>query len=106
MKTFHHLKKLGVVSIFALLLSACSVGQKQETVGEYVDGSVITANVKAALVESEDTSAGNINVKTINGDTVQLSGFVKSNFEKARAEEIARSVKRVNNVHNDLVVKP
>jgi osmotically-inducible protein OsmY len=37
---------------------------------------------------------------------VQLSGFAKSQREKDRAAELARSVKGVTRVHNGLVVKP
>ena len=89
-----------------LLATGCSVVRKQETVGEYIDGAAITAEVKAKLADSSATSAANINVKTMDAGVVQLSGFAKSQKEKNRAGEIARSVKGVTRVHNDLVVKP
>jgi osmotically-inducible protein OsmY len=44
-------------------------------------------------------------VETLNG-TVQLSGFAKSAAEKAQAENIARNVKNVKGVRNDIVVRP
>ena len=49
--------------------------------------------------------AGAIKVQTLNG-TVQLSGFAKSNAEKAKAEYIARNTKGVREVQNNLAVRP
>jgi hyperosmotically inducible protein len=90
----------------ALMISGCSVARKQETVGQYIDGATVTAEVKAKLANDPETSAANINVKTIDAGVVQLSGFAKSQREKDRAGELARSVKGVTRVHNGLVVKP
>ncbi|GGE56057.1 MAG TPA: BON domain-containing protein [Paenalcaligenes hominis] len=87
------------------LTAGCSVVRNQETVGEYVDGAAVTAEVKARLANDPDTSAANINVKTIDGGVVQLSGFAKSEREKTRAGEVARSTKGVSRVINDLVVR-
>ena len=84
--------------------AGCSVMREQETVDEYVDGTAITAEVKSELANDPTTSAIAISVKTMDGGNVQLSGFVKSEYEKSRAGEIARSVKGVKRVHNDLVV--
>ena len=89
-----------------LMATGCSVARKQETLGEYVDGSTVTAEVKAKLANDPDTSAANINVKTMGGGIVQLSGFAKTQHEKDRAGELARSVKGVTVVRNSLLVKP
>ena len=89
-----------------VMLGGCSVARNQESVGEYIDGSKVTAEVKAKLVNDPTTSAANINVKTIDAGVVQLSGFAKSQQEKDRAGALARSVKGVTQVHNNLVVKP
>lgn len=90
---------------FTLISTGCSVARDQQTVGSYVDDSAITAEVKAKLVEDKTTSAASISVETLNG-TVQLSGFAKSAAERSRAVEIARSVKGVKMVQNNLVVRP
>lgn len=95
-----------IASASMIMVAGCSVARHQESVGEYVDGSVITTEVKAKLTNDPGTSAANINVKTIEGGEVQLSGFTKSQAEKNRAAELARSVKGVTRVHNNLVVKP
>lgn len=88
------------------LIAGCSVAQKQESAGQYVDGTVITTKVKSKLAEDSMVTATNVNVKTIQGGTVQLSGFVKTQEEKDRASQIAESVKGVTSVNNDIVVKP
>lgn len=89
-----------------VLSTGCSVVREQQTVGEAIDSAAITASIKAKLAESSDTSALNIDVKTMDAGVVQLSGFAKSQHEKDRAGQIARSVKGVTQVHNDLIVKP
>jgi len=102
-----HTVSIALFSAAALaFVAACSVARNQETVGQYVDGSAVTAQVKARLAEDQRTSALNINVKTIDGGVVQLSGFAKSQQEKDAATQIARGVKGVSSVHNNLLVKP
>lgn len=88
------------------LIAGCSVAQKQESAGQYVDGTVITTKIKSRLVEDSLVSASNVSVKTMGEGEVQLSGFTKSQEEKDRAGEIAQSVNGVTKVNNDLVVKP
>lgn len=85
--------------------SGCAVGRGQETVGSYVDDTGITAAVKAKFVEDKTVSASALSVETMNG-TVQLSGFAKSTAERSQAETIARGVKNVKAVRNDIVVRP
>ena len=85
--------------------SGCAVGRGQETVGSYVDDAAFTTSVKAKMAEDKTVSATSISVETLNG-TVQLSGFAKSGAEKMQAENIARGVKNVRSVRNDIVVRP
>jgi osmotically-inducible protein OsmY len=85
--------------------TGCSVIRGQETAGAYVDDVAITTAVKAKFVEDKSVDAGAIKVETLNG-TVQLSGFAKSNTEKAQAELLARNTKGVRSVKNDLTVRP
>lgn len=75
-----------------------------EQVGEYIDDSVITAKVKAKLIDDPDLSAAEINVETYKG-LVQLSGFVKDPTDIAKADEVARTVKGVQGVRNDIRLK-
>jgi hyperosmotically inducible protein len=74
------------------------------TAGEIVDDTTLTARVKAALVENDQTKAHQINVAASNG-VVQLSGFVDSASAKSAASQVARTVDGVKSVRNDLDVK-
>ncbi len=80
------------------------VSTSKETTGEAVDDSMLTTSVKTKLVEDSTTKAGQINVGTQNG-VVQLTGFVDSTAAKDRAGELARSVKGVVKVSNDLEIR-
>jgi hyperosmotically inducible periplasmic protein len=94
------------VAAFALLIaSGCAVTRGQESVGAYVDDTTITSTVKGRYVSNKDVDASSISVETLNG-TVMLSGFAKNANEKATAESIARSVKGVKSVKNEIAVRP
>ena len=84
--------------------AACASTSKQESTGEYVDDSVITTKVKALLAEDDFLKSFQISVETYKG-TVQLSGFVDSQKAVDKAGEIARGVKGVKSVKNNLNVK-
>jgi osmotically-inducible protein OsmY len=97
------------VGYFVLLMLiatfvACASTSKQESTGEYVDDSVITTKVKSLLAADDFLKSFQISVETYKG-TVQLSGFVGSEKAVDKAGQIARSVKGVTSVKNDLIVK-
>ncbi|MEO8855899.1 MAG: BON domain-containing protein [Burkholderiaceae bacterium] len=96
---------IAVSAVALLAASGCAVTRGQETVGSYVDDAGITTMVKSRMVENKQVDAGAIKVETLNG-TVMLSGFAKNANEKAMAEEIARGVKNVTSVKNQIVVRP
>ena len=102
MKQAHWTARAGLV-IVALALGACSATRTQQSAGEVVDDSVLTAKVKTALVTDPVTKARQIDVETYRG-VVQLGGFVDSQEQKARAAELARGVTGVQDVRNDLKV--
>lgn len=85
--------------------SGCAIIRGQESVGAYVDDATITTRVKAKFVEDKTVDAGAIKVETLNG-AVSLSGFAKSNAEKAQAEYLARNTAGVRQVLNRLTVRP
>ncbi|MEO8038424.1 MAG: BON domain-containing protein [Betaproteobacteria bacterium] len=87
-----------------IALPGCAVQRGQETVGAYVDDSAITTAVKAKFIENKEVAASSINVETLNG-TVMLSGFAKNDAEKTTAESIARNVKGVKSVTNNIEVR-
>ncbi len=88
-----------------ILSTGCAVVRGQETAGAYVDDAAITTAVKAKYVEDKTVAATSISVETLNG-TVQLSGFAKTQAEKDKAEALARGVKNVRAVRNDIAVRP
>lgn len=94
-----------VAAVALLTATGCAVTRGQETVGSYVDDAAITTSVKARFVDSHDVDAVAISVETLNG-TVMLSGFAKSVMEKQMAERIARGVKGVVAVKNELTIRP
>jgi osmotically-inducible protein OsmY len=85
-------------------LAACAPTPTREGTGEYIDDSVITGKVKAAFAADPMVKATQVQVETFKG-TVQLSGFVDSRESAQRAVEIARSVKGVQSVKNDTVIR-
>jgi len=82
----------------------CASTPTREGTGEYVDDSAITTKVKAAILNEPTLKVFQINVETFKG-TVQLSGFVDSSQSIKRAGEVARGVKGVQSVKNNLIVK-
>ena len=82
----------------------CASTPTRESTGEYVDDSVITTKVKAAILNDPSLKVFQINVETFKGE-VQLSGSVDSTQIVNRAGEVARSVGGVTSVKNDLIVK-
>jgi len=85
-------------------VTGCASTPNQESTGEYIADSVITAKVKASIFNEPTIKATEINVETFKGD-VQLSGFVADPRDAAKAVEIARGVKGVTSVKNDVRVK-
>jgi len=85
-------------------LIGCASTPTRESSGQYFDDSAITTRVKAAIFDDPSLKVLQINVETYKGE-VQLSGFVDSPQNIRRAGEVARSVKGVRSVKNDLIVK-
>jgi hyperosmotically inducible periplasmic protein len=103
--TFRKLAIATLSTVVLLAATGCAVTRGQETVGAYVDDTVITSTVKSRFVEDTQVSAAAISVETLNG-TVMLSGFAKSNLERNAAETIARRVNGVKLVKNEIAIRP
>jgi len=95
---------LALASAVCLYVGGCAATPTARSTGEFVDDASITAKVKAALVQDAIVSAFDVGVDTFKG-VVQLNGFVDTDVQRARAEEIARGVAGVTNVQNRLSVK-
>ena len=77
---------------------------KKESPGEYVEDTVITAKVKAAVLEEPSLKSAEINVETFKG-IVQLTGFVRTRADITKAVKVAKGVKGVKSVKNDMILK-
>ena len=99
-------KYLSAIFLAVLLVTTvgCASTSKQEGTGEFVDDSVITTKVKAAIFNEATLKTFEINVETFKG-VVQLSGFVTSQASINKAVEVTRQVKGVKSVKNDMRIK-
>ena len=95
-------------AILAALAIATTVGcaatAKHESTGQYVDDTAITAKVKKDIFDEPTLKSAEINVETFKG-VVQLSGFVRSQENINTAVQVARNVKGVSSVKNDMRLK-
>ena len=104
MSTIYRMLRLMVCAGLITAFTGCATTPKQESTGQYIDDSVITTKVKAAIFDETTLKTLQINVKTYKG-VVQLSGFVDSAQSVTKAGEVAGRVTGVKEVKNDLVVK-
>jgi osmotically-inducible protein OsmY len=91
---------LAMIAAFA----ACAATPERTSTGEYIDDSVLTTKIKAKLAADDFLKSFQISVESHKG-IVQLSGFVDSQNTIDKAGKIAREVKGVISVKNDLLVK-
>ena len=95
---------LALAAVTMVSVVGCASTQSQEGTGEYVDDSVITTKVKAAIFDEPTLKVAEINVETFKG-VVQLSGFVSSSAAANKAVALAKGVAGVKSVKNDMRVK-
>ena len=85
-------------------LTACQSTPTQESTGQYLDDTAITAKVKAAILNEATLKSAEIKVETFKG-VVQLSGFVSTQADIATAVRVAQGVAGVRSVRNDMRLK-
>jgi hyperosmotically inducible protein len=93
---------LSTIVLTAVL--GCASTRTHEGSGEYVDDSVITTKVKAAMLRTPDVNASEVQVETFKG-IVQLSGFVSTTGDMQRAIVVASAVNGVKSVSNKMQLK-
>jgi len=104
------MKKLNILVRYLMPLmlvasiAGCASTPTHESTGQYVDNTVLTTEVKAAFANDDFLKSFQISVTSYK-DTVQLSGFVNTQAAKDKAGELAKGVKGVKSVKNDLIVK-
>lgn len=92
------------LAIALMSVVGCASTPQKEGTGEYVDDSVITTKVKAAVLGEPTLKSAEINVETFKG-VVQLSGFVSSQTASDKAVAVAHGVGGVKSVQNNMHVK-
>ena len=98
-------KRVAFIGALILALAGCASTSTSTSTGEYVDDTVLTTKVKAALTNEFGTDGlTDMQVETYKG-TVQISGFVDSAAIRARAGNIAAGINGVSRVDNRLAVK-
>lgn len=112
MRNLKNLFTAGALSLStaALFLTGCQSTPFSNRTDERAEGQIandnrITSQVKSGLAQEPVYKFNDVGVKTFAG-TVQLSGFVNTDQQKARAGQIAQNVPGVQRVDNNLSIKP
>jgi osmotically-inducible protein OsmY len=95
---------IGLLATCAIIITACANSGHERSTGTYFDDATITTKVKSALLAEKDVNSFDISVETFN-QTVQLSGFVNSQWQIDKAVQVAKTVAGVEHVKNNLVHK-
>lgn len=100
-----------LAGVMTISMVACSkpadttdVPAPSTTVGTKLDDSVITTQVKAALLADPDIKGLDITVNTRKGE-VQLSGFVDNQVQMDRAATVAHGIEGVTQVTSQMDLK-
>jgi hyperosmotically inducible periplasmic protein len=101
------------VAALAFVLVACNKAPEPPpptpastgTVGTQIDDTVITSNVKTALLAEPDIKSLDISVDTVKG-VVTLTGLVDNQSQIDQAAMVASRTSGTTSVKNDLKVKP
>jgi len=91
-------------AVVLLVTLGCASTRTHEGTGEYVDDTVITTKVKAAIFNEPGLKVSEVKVETFKG-VVQLSGFVSSRADIKGAVRVASAVNGVKSVTNDMQLK-
>ena len=99
----HKIEKLLAVFALIFMLGGCQA-MTGRTAGQNIDDSNTTAAVKAKLGQEKLSTLTRIDVDTNDG-VVALNGTVESADQRARVEQLARDVRGVKRVINNLQVQ-
>ncbi len=94
---------VNTVPLLATEVPKENITKSKSTVGEKIDDTVITTQVKMALMKDSSTATFGTDVTTTNGIVV-LKGNVQNNAEKDMTTKIAASVQGVKSVQNGMTV--
>lgn len=97
------LKRFSPLLFAAAMVSVagCATQSEPQSAGAYMGDAWVTTQVKTGILNEPSLKVTQINVETYKG-VVQLSGFVDNAAAQAKAVEIAKAVKGVTSVKNDM----
>lgn len=101
MRGFTKVSTLAAIALFTT--AGCRVMHHQETAGQYVDDTTLTARAKAALIKDSNVKSSDFSVQVYQGN-VTLTGVASSPAEAKRAEADIRAIDGVKSVKNDVRV--
>jgi hyperosmotically inducible protein len=93
------LKFSTVAAVAVLSTVGCRVMHHEETAGQYVDDTTLTARAKAALIKDSNVKSSDFSVEVYQGH-VTLTGVAKTATEAKLAEEDIRAIDGVKSVKN------
>lgn len=102
--------KLMALPVLAIALAGATgcqtspENQNDRTMGQAIDDHTVTSNVKSALRHEPVYKFEDVNVSTYRG-VVQLSGWANTQAQKDVAGRLARDVRGVQNVVNNITVR-
>lgn len=92
-------------SVAVMALTGCQTSSGERSAGRQLDDRIVNSKVKDALQDEPVYKFPEVRVMTYGG-VVQLSGFVSSEDQKAKAAELARRIEGVHEVINNISLKP
>lgn len=92
------------ILLVSMLLALAGCAGTQESPGEFIDDAALTTRVKAAFVADKTVNALNISVESDKG-VVTLGGAARNSEEMRQAERVARQVRGVRAVRNNIIVR-
>ncbi len=89
-------------TLLPLILTGCFLHHHKQIGASMLDDKVTTERVEASLKRSPDLQQ--VHVATTNG-VVTLSGHVRTDAEKQKAEQLAKSVERMTKLQDEIQVQ-
>jgi hyperosmotically inducible protein len=99
MRAFLKLSTVAAVALFSTV--GCRVMHHEETTGQYVDDTTISARAKTALLKDQNVKSTDFSVEVYQGH-VTLTGVAKTPTEAKLAEADIRAIDGVKSVKNDV----
>jgi hyperosmotically inducible periplasmic protein len=95
---------LAILAAMPIALAGCNVMRGESTPSEYIDDVSLTTQIKSQMADDKAVDALDVNVDVKNGK-VTLTGLASTSAEKSSAGKIARDVRGVKSVDNQIDIK-